>query len=159
LIAITKTVIIDTGESNMTIEFKKGFYSHMQKKRNIFGYLLLLFTLIPFIELFLLLQIAERTSATFTFILIILTGIVGAYFAKVQGRLVIFNIRQALNQGIMPKEELVNGLCVLIGGAFLLTPGILTDIAGFTLLIPYTRNFYKKIVKNKFEKMIRGGGY
>lgn len=130
----------------------------MQKRKGIFGYLLILFTVVPLVELFLLLQIAERTSATITFVIILITGVVGAFFAKVQGRLVIQNIRLSLQQGIMPKDELVNGLCVLIGGAFLLTPGILTDFAGFTLLIPMTRNLYKKMVKHKFERMIQTGG-
>ena len=131
----------------------------MKKRRGIFGYLLLLFTVIPFVELFILLEIAERTSAALTFLLILITGIIGAFFAKIQGRLVIGNIQNALQKGVMPKEELVDGLCVLMGGAFLLTPGIITDLLGFTLLIPYTRSIYKKIMKNKFEKMIRGGGY
>ncbi len=131
----------------------------MEKRKSIFGYILILFTVIPLVELYLLLQIAERTSAMITFVIILVTGIVGAFFAKIQGRLVIQKIRISLQQAIMPKEELVDGLCVLIGGAFLLTPGILTDVAGFTLLIPVTRNLYKKILKHKFEQMIQTGGY
>jgi UPF0716 protein FxsA len=66
-------------------------------------------------------------------------------------------IRTDLNRGKMPANELINGLCVLVGGALLLTPGIITDIVGFSLVIPLTRTIFKKYIKNKFSEKIRAG--
>ncbi len=120
-----------------------------------FGKLLLIFTVIPFIELSILLELAARTSALTTLALIIITGIVGAYFAKDQGRRVLTAIQAELNTGRMPAGELLHGLCVLIGGILLLTPGILTDLFGFSLLFPATRTLYieamKKYMKGHFN--------
>ncbi|MGF7060238.1 FxsA family protein [Brassicibacter mesophilus] len=119
--------------------------------------LILFFTLTPIVELFILFQIAEVTSAWTTIALVLVTGIAGAYLAKSEGRIIITKIKSELNEGRVPGNQLINGLCVLIGGAFLLTPGILTDIAGFTLVLPGTREIYKAFIKRKFSKMIREG--
>jgi len=123
----------------------------------VLGKLILLFTVIPIVELFILFQIAEVTSGFATVLLVIFTGIVGAYLAKSQGRIIIMRIRTDLNRGKMPANELINGLCVLVGGALLLTPGIITDIVGFSLVIPLTRTIFKKYIKDKFSEKIRAG--
>lgn len=121
------------------------------------GKLILLFTVIPIVELFLLFQIAEITSGLTTVLLVIFTGVVGAYLAKSEGRIIIMRIRTDLNRGQMPANELINGLCVLVGGALLLTPGIITDIVGFSLVIPLTRKIFKRYIKDKFSEKIRAG--
>ncbi|MGO1370289.1 MAG: FxsA family protein [Senegalia sp. (in: firmicutes)] len=121
------------------------------------GKLILLFTIIPIVELFLLFKIAEITSGLTTILLVILTGILGAYLAKSEGRLILMRIRTDLNRGQMPANELINGLCVLVGGALLLTPGIITDIIGFSLVIPLTRMAFKRYIKAKFSEKIRSG--
>ncbi len=123
-----------------------------------FTKLLLIFTIIPFVELSLLLKLAEATSAMTTLGIILVTGVVGAYFAKEQGRKVIYNIQTELNSGRMPGNELIHGLCVLIGGILLLTPGILTDLFGFSLLIPVTRAGYIGIIKNYITQNFSMGG-
>lgn len=119
--------------------------------------LLLLFTTVPFIELYILLKLADVTTPFTTLALVIVTGIAGAYLAKSEGRLIITKIKQELNFGKIPGNELLNGLCVLIGGALLLTPGIITDIFGFSLVIPGTREIYKIFLKRKFKDMITKG--
>lgn len=130
----------------------------MKKQRgNLFPKLLILFTVLPIIELYLLFKIADIMDWGFTIILVILTGIVGVYLAKQEGRQILYRIQAELNNRRLPGEELINGLCVLIGGALLLTPGILTDIIGFSLIIPIIRNIYKKWLKNKFKLMIERG--
>lgn len=123
-----------------------------------FGKLLLIFTIIPFVELSLLLEIAARTSTMTALGLILVTGVVGAYFAKEQGRRVIYNIQSEVNRGMMPGNELLHGLCVLIGGVLLLTPGILTDLFGFSLLFPATRIAYIKLIKDYISKNFNTGG-
>jgi UPF0716 protein FxsA len=119
--------------------------------------LILLFTLLPIIELALLLRINQSIGIFYTMLLVIITGIAGAWLAKSEGRSIISRIRVEMGQGRMPGDELVNGLCVLIGGAFLLTPGIITDISGFFLIFPFTRSFIKSLIKTKMRQMIREG--
>ncbi|KPU26941.1 FxsA cytoplasmic membrane protein [Caloranaerobacter sp. TR13] len=119
--------------------------------------LILLFTITPIIELFLLLQLSKVTSVWTTIGIVLTTGIVGAYLAKSEGKLVLSKIRTELNYGRIPGNELLNGLCILIGGALLLTPGLITDTLGFVLVIPGTREIFKSILKRKFKKMIESG--
>lgn len=119
-----------------------------------FSRVFLLFTIIPFIELFILLQLAEVTSAMTTLGIILVTGAVGAYLARNEGMGVINNIRNAFSMGQVPTDQMIHGLCVLIGGAFLLTPGILTDIVGFSLVIPATRLQYVSFIKSWAKKNI-----
>ncbi|MTI69690.1 MAG: FxsA family protein [Firmicutes bacterium] len=119
--------------------------------------LILLFTITPIVELYILFQLADVTSPLTTVGLVLITGIAGAYLAKSEGRLILSKIKLELNSGRVPGNQLLNGLCVLIGGALLLTPGIITDILGFTLVIPGTREIYKSIIKRKFKRMIEEG--
>ncbi len=116
--------------------------------------LILLFTVTPVVELFLLLHLAKVTSVWTTIGIVLFTGILGAYLSKNQGRLIISKIRMEVNEGRMPGEQLINGLCVLIGGALLLTPGIITDILGFSLVIPGTREILKSVIKAHLNKMV-----
>lgn len=126
------------------------------KQNNIFTKLILLFTLIPLAELYVLFKVAKITSWLFTILLVIITGVLGAYLAKQEGRQIIYRIQNEINNGKMPGKELVNGLCVLIGGALLLTPGIITDVIGFSLIIPITRIIYRnwiiKILNNAINR-------
>lgn len=119
--------------------------------------LLLLFTLVPLIELFILLRLNRYIGLGYTLGIVILTGVVGAYLAKSQGRQIWFRLRYEMMEGRMPGDELINGLCVLVGGAMLLTPGILTDCLGFILVIPGTREFLKTLIKRKLEQMMKNG--
>ena len=126
----------------------------LNKKPNLLTILILLFTIVPLIELILLYKISSLTNWYFTIILVIITGIVGAYLAKKEGRGVISKIKTKLSSGNMPGDELINGLIIIVGSAFLLTPGILTDFIGFTLVIPITRTFYIKLIKKWFSKKL-----
>lgn len=119
--------------------------------------LILLFTVTPIVELFLLLELSKITSVWTTIGIVLVTGIVGASLAKSQGKLIITKIRVELNEGRMPGDQLINGLCVLVGGALLLTPGIITDILGFSLVVPGTREIFKDIVKKMFSKKLQDG--
>jgi len=122
-----------------------------------FGYLILLFTVLPALELWLLIEIGSHIGSGNTILIIILTGVLGASMARVQGFIVLQKIQQELNNGIMPSSELMDGLMILVGGVVLLTPGFITDTLGFLLLIPWTRTFVKYWCSRKFEDMIRRG--
>lgn len=122
-----------------------------------FAPLLLLFTIFPAVELALLIEVGGNIGAANTILIIILTGVLGAYMARLQGFIILSKIQNNLNQGIMPNSELMDGLMVLVGGIVLLTPGFITDAIGFLLLFPLTRSILKKLFKSKFESMIQKG--
>jgi len=121
------------------------------------GKLILLFTVVPIVELYILIQIGNEIGVFNTIMLVFITGVVGAVLAKSEGRQIISNIKQDMTMGKMPGDELINGLCVLVGGALLLTPGIFTDVFGFVLVIPFTRMFLIKSIKKKIKSMITEG--
>lgn len=118
-----------------------------------FAQLLLLFISIPLIEVLILIKLGSLFGFWPTIFLVIGTGILGAYLAKLYGLSIWYQIQEDLQAGRMPADKLVDGLLILIGGIVLLTPGLLTDILGILLLIPYTRNFFKKFMKSKFKMM------
>ncbi len=102
--------------------------------------LLLAFTIIPIIEIYLLIEIGSIFGALTAITLVILTGFLGAFMARMQGLQTLFRIQESLREGRMPSGELLDALLIVIAGVVLLTPGFLTDSAGFLLLIPTTRN-------------------
>ena len=117
--------------------------------------LLLLFTLVPVLELYLLIEVGTRIGAPPTIAIVVLTGVLGALLAKQQGLATLNNIKRDLEDGIIPTEELMSGTFVLAGGLLLLTPGLLTDFIGLCCLVPPTRNLMKvplkKWVKRHFQ--------
>jgi UPF0716 protein FxsA len=121
-----------------------------------FAQLLLLFISVPLIEVLILIKLGSLFGFWPTIFLVIGTGILGAYLAKLYGLSVWYQIQQDLQAGVMPADKLVDGLLILIGGIVLLTPGLLTDILGFMLLIPITRSYFKRFAKTKFKKMSEG---
>jgi UPF0716 protein FxsA len=109
----------------------------------VFFRLLLLFTLVPIAELWLLLVISDKTSWQFTVLLVLVTGIVGASLARWQGWQTLAKIQQQAARGESPAGGLLDGMMILIAGTLLITPGILTDVVGFTLLFPPARQLLK----------------
>ena len=114
--------------------------------------LLILFIAIPLLELALLIKIGTLIGTFNTILLILITGILGAALTKQQGLGVITRIREDMALGRVPSDELFNGVCILVGGFLLLTPGLLTDALGFSLLIPSARQGIKKYLRYKLEK-------
>ena len=106
--------------------------------------LLLLFITVPLVELALLLWLAKKIDPLPTLMLVIVTGIVGAWLARVQGWRTYRGIQQELAQGRMPTESLWDAVMIFVAGAFLLTPGVLTDLFGLSLLIPACRRYYQR---------------
>ena len=111
--------------------------------------LLLAFTLIPVIELYLLIKVGALLGPFHTVLLVIATGLAGAYLARMQGLQTMFRVRVSLQQGIMPAEELLDALLIFVAGVVLITPGLLTDAAGLLLLLPPVRSFLKQWLKVK----------
>ena len=129
----------------------------MKKSSGIFSKLVLALTVVPILELYILFKLAGAINWGPTILLVIVTGVTGAYLAKQQGKEILNKIQMELSGGNMPGDSLLNGLCILVGGVLLLTPGILTDITGFLLLIPISRIMFIKFLKSKFKGMINTG--
>jgi len=119
--------------------------------------LLILFTSIPIIEIYVLLEAGELIGLWPTISLIILTGIAGAYLARTQGSDTARKIQIALQNGEMPTEELLDGAMILAGGITLLTPGFCTDMIGFSLLLPVTRKLIKEVTRKWLKRMVDTG--
>ena len=113
--------------------------------------LLLLMTVIPLLELWLLFEIADRTSGWFAFGLVLVTGAVGASLARWQGWRAMQRIQRELSQGQMPGGALLDGLLIFVAGVVLVTPGVMTDAVGFLLLIPPTRALAKRYLTRRFQ--------
>jgi UPF0716 protein FxsA len=116
---------------------------------------LLIFILVPLIELYFLLEISQFIGVFTTVMVIVFTGAAGVSIAKRQGYQVVNNIRSTLNSGKMPTDDLISALLILIGGVTLLTPGFLTDITGFLLILPGSRDLIGSVVKKYFLKYVK----
>ncbi len=121
------------------------------------GKLFLTFTITTTVELFLLIELGKLMGLSATLGLILFTGFVGAWLAKREGLKTINKLQTELGSGQMPKDSLLDGLAILVAGAFLLTPGVLTDLAGFSLLFPPTRALVKAVAARRFKGMLRAG--
>lgn len=116
--------------------------------------LMLLIIIIPAIEIGVLILSGRTIGAIATVLLIILTGVIGAWLAKQQGVETLRNAQQQMKYGQVPGVAIIDGLCILVGGLLLLTPGFITDTIGFLLLIPITRNKIKPLILTMIKKMI-----
>ena len=123
----------------------------------LFGRLALLFIVVPILELGLLIKVGQVVGLLPTLALVITTGVVGAGLARLEGLKTLWLLQSELAQGRLPAQALMDGLAILVGGAFLLTPGILTDILGFALLLPPSRRAIQRRVRARLEKRIRDG--
>jgi len=92
-----------------------------------------------------------------TLLLVVGTGFLGAWLAREQGLAVWKSIQDELTLGRFPADNLIDGLLLLIAGAVLLTPGLLTDLLGFSILFPGTRRTLRTWVKRKLKKMMDSG--
>jgi UPF0716 protein FxsA len=119
--------------------------------------LILIFTIIPFLELSLLIELGTYIGTLNTIMVVVVTGIIGAFMARIAGLSVLFKIQENLRAGIFPKDEIFDGILILIGGAFLLTPGLLTDAVGFLLLLPLGREAVKRWLKEVVKKRLDRG--
>lgn len=121
------------------------------------GRLLLLFIVVPLIELVFLIQVGRWVGIWPTVGLVFLTGFVGAALARAEGLRTLWAFRRDLGEGRLPGRPLLDGLAILVGGALLLTPGFLTDIVGFALLAPPTRSLLQRWVRRRLQAMIDRG--
>ena len=118
------------------------------------GRLLLLFIVLPAVELGLLIELGQRIGTLETLALIVVTGIVGASMARSQGLSLLSRVREQISAGEMPADSLLDGLMILIASALLVTPGVLTDAFGFLCLMPAFRALIKRELVRRFRRAV-----
>ncbi|MFZ1863984.1 MAG: FxsA family protein [Polyangiales bacterium] len=121
------------------------------------GRLFLLFTVVPLVELYLLIAIGRILGPVPTIGLVLITGALGAWFARLEGARVIRRWQEAITRQEMPKEGVIDGFLIFVGGLLLITPGILTDVAGLCMVMPLTRRVIAGFVRAWFERQIAAG--
>jgi UPF0716 protein FxsA len=119
--------------------------------------LVILLTTVPLVELYFLVKLSQWTSFSTTVLVIIGTGILGGFLARMEGLRVLENIRKEVEAGHLPHDSLVEGAMILLAGALLLTPGLLTDGLGFLVLIPFTRKHLIVLCKRQIRRMMDHG--
>ncbi|WP_226583661.1 FxsA family protein [Halobacillus litoralis] len=122
-----------------------------------FRWLLLFILIVPALEIGLLIWAGNWFGPWWVILLIISTGVLGAWLAKQQGLETINNVQRSVQQGQMPQTALLDGACILVGGAVLLTPGFITDAIGFILLLPATRAPVKRLLERGIQKAMKKG--
>ena len=121
------------------------------------GYLFLLFIMFLTLELYVLIKVGAALGPLNTIALLILSGITGTALAKSQGLKVLFKIQEQLDNGVVPNEELLEGLIIVIGAGLLVMPGFISDCLGLFFLVPWTRRLLKAFIKGKIQKGIKKG--
>ncbi len=119
--------------------------------------LLVLFIAMPLLELAVLVELGRNIGFWPTIGIVVLTGLIGSILARRQGLAVWHQFNLRLQRGELPGTELIDGLIVLVSGAFLLTPGVITDFLGFAGLLPMTRGLIRRYVQHRLEKAQQRG--
>ena len=117
--------------------------------------LLLLCTLVPIVELAVLIEIGQHLGVLPTVGLVLTTGALGAALARREGIQAFHRLRESIGRGSFPGEAILDGVLILGGGLLLLTPGLLTDLLGFYALFPHTRYHIKMYLREVIERRMR----
>lgn len=121
------------------------------------GFLFLACAAFPFVELYLLVRIGRLIGALPTLAFVIVMGLLGAYLAREQGRRVLEDWQRALGQGRVPEEGVLGGALILLGGLLLILPGVISDVAGLLLLLPWTRRWLTPWLRGALERRVVAG--
>jgi UPF0716 protein FxsA len=119
--------------------------------------LLALFILVPLAELYVILKVGDAIGAIWTILLLAADSVLGSLLLRAQGRSVWRRFNTALAEGKMPHREVIDGVLVVFGGAFLITPGFITDVVGIVLLIPPTRAVVRRLLASRLGRRLAVG--
>jgi UPF0716 protein FxsA len=119
--------------------------------------LLAVFILVPLAELYVILKVGDAIGVLWTIALLAADSVLGSLLLRTQGRSVWRRFNETLAAGRMPHREVLDGVLVIFGGAFLITPGFLTDIVGLVLLIPPTRAVIRRVVVRRLGRRVAVG--
>lgn len=113
---------------------------------------------VPVLEAVVIIKLADAVGWFDALMLIFVTGVIGITMARTQGFVVVQQIRLDFAAGRMPAPRLMDGVMILLAGALLVTPGLITDVVGFALLIPAVRHLIRMWMRARLEKWITEGG-
>jgi UPF0716 protein FxsA len=119
--------------------------------------LILLFVAVPIAELYLIYLVGDAIGVWLTLALLAADSLLGSLLLRSQGRSVWNRFNEALAEGRVPRREVMDGVLVIFGGAFLITPGFLTDVVGLLLLIPPTRSAVRRLVERRIGRRVQVG--
>ena len=119
--------------------------------------LVALFIALPLVELYVILKVGDAIGAVWTILLLAADSVLGSVLLRTQGRSVWRRFNNALAEGKMPHREVIDGVLVIFGGAFLITPGFVTDLVGLLLLLPPTRSLIRSAVVRRLGRRVAVG--
>ena len=114
-----------------------------------------LFIALPLVELYVILKVGDAIGFLPTLALLVADSILGSMLLKSQGRTVWRRFQETMQAGRVPHREVFDGVLVIFGGAFLITPGFLTDIVGLLLLLPPTRSVIRRLLARRLAVQVR----
>lgn len=124
--------------------------------------LIALFIALPLAELYVILQVGDAIGVVWTILLLAADSVAGSMLLRSQGRVVWRRFNETLSRGGMPHREVQDGVLVIFGGAFLITPGFITDVFGLVLLLPPTRSLVRRYgmraLGRRFAVRVAGSG-
>jgi UPF0716 protein FxsA len=116
--------------------------------------LILIFVIVPIAELYVILQVGDAIGVGPTILLLVADSLLGSFLLRTQGRTVWRRFNVALAESRMPHREVLDGVLVIFGGAFLITPGFITDVFGLLLLLPPTRAVIRRLVVARLGRRV-----
>jgi len=120
---------------------------------------LIIFVVIPLIELFLFAALSDVIGLFTALLFALFTAVLGGSLVKQQGIQTLLSLQNRMDKGQMPLNEIFDGLCLVSAGALLITPGFLTDGIGFALLVPKFRQFLRYVIKEHTNWATQSGTF
>jgi UPF0716 protein FxsA len=117
--------------------------------------LIALFIAVPIAEIYVIIKVGEAIGAVPTILILIADSIIGSMLWRSQGRRVWARFRQTVERGGIPHREVIDGVLVIFGGAFLITPGFISDVLGILLLLPPTRSLFRRLLIRRLGRRIQ----
>lgn len=120
------------------------------------GVLLLLFLVVPILELAVIVQVGQAIGTIPTLALLVLMSVAGAWLMKREGLGVIRRAQRQVRDGKVPSREVADGFLIVLGGALMLTPGFVSDLVGMSLLLPPVRAVVRPALVSRLQGMALG---
>jgi UPF0716 protein FxsA len=114
---------------------------------------------VPAVELFGFIFVSSYIGAPKTLLLLLSTSVIGLLMMRFEGKKVLQDSRQQMQEGRVPGRTMLDGLCIFFGGLLLILPGFITDIIGFTLVFPLIRPIYRGFLLKWIEKKMKNGTF
>jgi UPF0716 protein FxsA len=114
--------------------------------------LIVVFIVVPLAELYVILKVGDAIGIGWTLLILVADSVLGSMLLKSQGRAVWRRFNEAVQAGRVPHSEIIDGVLIIFGGAFLITPGFLTDIVGLLFLLPPTRAGIRRVTRRAIER-------